>query len=207
MKNKVKRNFKARRDYYVAPTFEVGDIEWFISQYEKHLMSNPHLSLTEFAKEYGDRALLIIMWLSVTQLYQEPQKYACLWHGTSKKRADSILQNGFFRSGVYLAYEMDTAISYAQRRAITDGSALAVFACIIDKQYIHDQDNWYVFLHTLPDDVIQFVFVADRHATFSKKSPLISSWQIYFHPSDKGAKIRKAGQPESRQKTGRHYTS
>jgi len=63
-----------------------------------------------------------------------PEGNILLWHGTSLKRAESILESGFRtkRRGVFFSSNIMTSLSFAERRASDGHSEPAIFAAVYD---------------------------------------------------------------------------
>jgi hypothetical protein len=116
--------------------FYEGDMVWLADEYQRRSRSEPSLTLEDFAAEYGVSADELRTY--VPDLSREIDHSVTLWHGTTRSRAESILQQGFRarkskRHGqIYFTGRPGMARGFAERRARDEEDEPAVIMCSID---------------------------------------------------------------------------
>jgi hypothetical protein len=122
--------------------FYEGDMVWLADEYQRRSGSEPSLTLEDFAAEYGVSADELRK--HVPDLSREIDHSVTLWHGTTRSRAESILQQGFRarkskRHGrIFFAGKPGMARGIAERRARDEDDEPALIMCSIDLSHYSD---------------------------------------------------------------------
>ena len=91
------RAFGLKDDAKTAPlyqsSFQESDMGWLADEYQRRARSEPTLTLEIFAAEYGVSADTLRF--HAPDLSRDVDRSVVLWHGTTKSRAESILEEGF----------------------------------------------------------------------------------------------------------------
>ncbi len=122
--------------------FYEGDMVWLADEYQRRSRSEPSLTLEDFAAEYGVSADELRT--HVPDLSREIDRSVTLWHGTTRLRAESILQQGFRarkskRHGrIFFTERPGMARGFAERRARDEEDEPAVIVCSIDLSHYSD---------------------------------------------------------------------
>lgn len=122
--------------------FYEGDMVWLAEEYQRRSRSEPSLTLEDFAAEYGVSADELRN--HVPDLSREIDHSITLWHGTTRSRAESILQQGFRarkskRHGrIFFAGRPGMARGFAERRARHEDDEPALIMCSIDLSHYSD---------------------------------------------------------------------
>jgi len=169
-KNAAISTFGLKNDAETAPlyqsSFQEGDMGWLADEYQRRARSDPTLTLEIFAAEYGVSADTLRF--HAPDLSRGAGHSVVLWHGTTKSRAESILEDGFrVKRGrndrkIYFAGRPSMARGIAQLRAASRNDLPVVIRCSIDLSYYDDYerrgDAVYVFRHEcIYSDVIEEV--------------------------------------------------
>jgi hypothetical protein len=97
-----------------------------------------------------------------------------IWHGTSLRRANSILKSGFksgrFRCYVYFASNIMTSLRYATGRAHAESSEPAIFAAICDPSKLGYGEDFlsqeqYTFQDSIATRIVKYLLT--RHGLYS----------------------------------------
>jgi hypothetical protein len=170
-KKRRKQRRKARRQKFQAFQNEfneiVGDIadkflshtddlpEGFVIEYEINNMK--HLAQTLYQK-------LPIRLRTMESKPRIPEGNILLWHGTSLRRANSIMESGFRskKRGVFFSSNIMTSLGFAERRAVDGNSEPAIFAAIYDlsrlkqgKQFHHR--HHYIFKAGVATRIVKYL--------------------------------------------------
>jgi len=106
-----------------------------------------------------------------------PEGHALLWHGTSSRRAESIMESGFMskKRGVFFSSNIMTSVSFAERRGSDEHSEPAIFAAIHDlgalrygKEFRH-QSLHYVFRPGVATRIVKYLLTC--HGLYSIGEP------------------------------------
>jgi hypothetical protein len=102
-----------------------------------------------------------------------PEDDALLWHGTSSRRAESIMESGFrskTRRGVFFSSNIMRSVNFAERRGSDEHSEPAIFAAIHDlgtlrhgKEFRHQFD--YVFKPGVATRIVKYLLTC--HGLYS----------------------------------------
>lgn len=156
--------------YETAPfyqsSFQEGDMGWLADEYQRRSRFEPTLTLEDFAAEYGVSADTLRF--HAPDLSRDVDHSVVLWHGTTKSRAESILEEGFrVKRGkkqrrIYFAGRQRMAHGIAQRRATDQDDLPVVIRCSIDLSRYDDYERRgnavYAFRHEcIGSDVIEEV--------------------------------------------------
>jgi hypothetical protein len=128
--------------------FEHGDIVWLQEKFKRERSENPDLSLEEFAIAHGVDPKLF--W--VEDVNVKP-KFIMLYHGTSRKRALRIIEEGFrvkrgVQKRIWFTLKRSEAERIARRRAKLENDTPIVLTCRIDLvkyPYTRPNPNHYAF--------------------------------------------------------------
>jgi len=186
-KNKSKHQSKIQKAPIIFSPFERVDLGWVLLQYKREQQQNPGQTFENFLMNQGARGLLLRIWFSTDSLFSSPEKYVCVWHGTSLSRAVQILTQGFKCSlNVYTSFEPYVCLEYAQRRARSESDFPALIACILERLYVqkclaeqHPRQAHLVF-KTFPQKFTKLVFIPPETEVFVK-NPALETWEIYTH--------------------------
>jgi len=186
-KNKSKHQSKIKKTPIILSPFERVDLGWVLLQYKREQRENPHQTFEDFLMNQGTRGLLLRIWFSADPLFSSPEKYVCVWHGTSLSRAVQILAQGFKCSlNVYTSFEPYVCLEYAQRRARRESDFPALIACILERLYVqkclaaqHPRQPYLVF-KTFPQKFTKLVFIPPKTEAFVK-NPALETWEIYTY--------------------------
>jgi len=91
-----------------------------------------------------------------------------LWHGTTRERADRIVEHGLFhKRGLWTARHPAIPHSFCRGRSERFGGEGAVVCIVVDARDVpgeaeFETDNVVRFHHGLPPDVVEFVLVRDE---------------------------------------------
>ena len=132
--------------YETAPLyqsrFHESDMVWLADEYQRRSSSEPSLTLEDFAAQYGVSSDELRF--HVPDLSREIDRSIILWHGTTKSRAESILEQGFRvkrakkKRRIFFAGRPDMPRGIAQRRARNEDDEPAVIMCSIDLSHYSD---------------------------------------------------------------------
>ena len=162
--------------YETAPlyqsSFQESDMAWLADEYQRRSRSEPSLTLADFAAEYGVSADTLRF--HAPDLSRDVGHSVVLWHGTTKRRAECIVEEGFkVKRGrkerrIIFAGRPGMAHGIAQRRAGSEGDLPVVIRCSIDLSHYDDYERRgnavYVFRHEcIGRDVIEEVKGLPRH--------------------------------------------
>ncbi len=169
-KNAAIRTFGLKDDAETAPlyqsSFQEGDMGWLADEYQRRGRFEPTLTLEDFAAEYGVSADTLRF--HAPDLSRDVDRSVVLWHGTTKSRAESILEEGFrVKRGkkerkIYFAGRPSMAQGIAQLRATSQNDLPVVIKCSIDLSRYDDYERRgnavYAFRHEcIYSDVIEEV--------------------------------------------------
>ncbi len=187
-----KKKRKSRRKQRTAekasmsfPAPEKSDLAWMLLKYRKALQENPGQTLSDFLMGYGANGLMFRLWCSVDHLFRAPEKYTCLWHGTSLNRAIQILEGGF-RTPTYTSLEPEVCMDYAERRSGVESDLPALIACTLEQLYVQKRTDLslsrfdYIVFQAFPRSYTQFILVPPEEELSLRLSPL-ETWRIYAH--------------------------
>jgi len=134
-----KRKKKSRNRQQAEPlyqrAFQEGDMVWLAREYRRQANSDPSLTLEDFAIQYA---------MSPDELRPydpnlaiEAEYSIALWHGTTRARADSIMEEGFKpkrvgKSRIFFTQSSALARSYANNRAKNERDYPALIMCCIN---------------------------------------------------------------------------
>lgn len=111
---------------------------------------------------------------------KRPEGIVLLWHGTSLRRAESILELGF-RSrrrerGIFFSSSIFTSLSFAERRAFDGHSEPAIFAAIYDlgklrygKEFRHQFH--YIFRPGIANRIVKYLLTCHGLCSIGKIAP------------------------------------
>ncbi len=134
-----KRKKKSRSRQQAEPlyqrAFQEGDMVWLAKEYRKQANSDPSLTLEDFAIQYA--VLPDELRPYDPNLAVEAECSIALWHGTSRARADSIMEEGFKpkkvgKSLIFFTQSSALARSYANNRAKNERDYPALIMCCIN---------------------------------------------------------------------------
>jgi hypothetical protein len=136
--------------YETAPLYQrkldEGDMVWLADEYRRRSGSEPSLKLEEFAAQYGVLADELREYLP--ELSEGVSRSVVVWHGTSKSRAESILEEGFRpkskkgkKARMFFTRNPAVARRYAQARARGESDRPAVIMCAIDLNEYDDYER------------------------------------------------------------------
>ena len=81
---------------------ENSDLLWLAEEYKKQRTLNPKLTVEEFALQHGIEVKLLRKFITESHEPKESKgNSVTVWHGTTRDRARSILNEGF-RTGSYI---------------------------------------------------------------------------------------------------------
>ena len=134
-----KRKKKSRNQQQTEPlyqrAFQEGDMVWLAGEYRRQAESDSSLTLEDFAIRYAvspDDLRPYNPDLAVEANYS-----IALWHGTSRARAESIMEEGFKpkksgKSLIFFTQSPALARSYANNRARNERDYPALIMCSIN---------------------------------------------------------------------------
>ena len=93
-KNKSKHQSRIKKAPIIFPPFERVDLAWVLLQYKREQQKNLNQIFEDFLMNQGTRGLLLRVWFSADLLFSSPEKYVCVWHGTTLSRAVQIVAQG-----------------------------------------------------------------------------------------------------------------
>jgi hypothetical protein len=134
-----KRKKKGRNQNRAEPvyrrTFQEGDMVWLANEYQRRAAVEPSLTLEEFAIQYAVSADELRMYNS--EMAMEGDYYVSVWHGTTRARAEAIMEEGFkpkkaMKSRIFFTQSPSLARSYANNRARNEKDHPAVIKCSIN---------------------------------------------------------------------------
>lgn len=133
-KRKQSRNQQQAEPLYQR-IFQEGDMVWLAKEYRKQANSDPSLTLEDFAIQYA--VLPDELRPYDPNLAVEAECSIALWHGTSRARADSIMEEGFKpkkvgKSLIFFTQSSALARSYANNRAKNERDYPALIMCCIN---------------------------------------------------------------------------
>lgn len=128
----IKRN---RNETRYQRTFQDSDMIWLADEYSRRSKSDPSLTLEDFSIQYG--VIANELRKHIPELNGGFSNSVILFHGTSKKRAESIMEQGFKvkrtrKYGIYFTKQPSVARNYAEKRAKDEKDEPAVIMCSID---------------------------------------------------------------------------
>jgi hypothetical protein len=94
-----------------------------------------------------------------------------LWHGTSRERADKIVEHGLFhKKGLWTARHPAVPHMFCRRRSEHSGTEGAVVCLVLDKSQllegldyeVEPNENVVRFQHGLPPEVVEYVLVREE---------------------------------------------
>lgn len=145
--------------------FSEADMLRLANEYRKRKSSEASLTLGIFADQYGIPVAELRAYLP--DLIDGESDSVVLWHGTTKSRADSIIEEGFIAKGgrVFFARNTRIPLVIAQTRAANKNDRPVVIMCSIDlsryNRYRRQGRNVYVFHHNhIGSEVVQEVMDA-----------------------------------------------
>ena len=181
-RNKKRTTEKASMD---LPGPEKSDLAWMLMKYRKTLQEDPGQTLFDFLMSCGVSGLMPRLWCSASHLFCAPEKYTCVWHGTSLNRAIRILERGF-RTPTYTSLEPEVCMDYAERRSGPESDLPALIACILEQLYVQKRTDvmlsgsGHLVFQAFPNSFTQFVLIPPEKEPFFRLSPL-ETWRIYTH--------------------------
>lgn len=187
------RRKKRNKEPTYQRAFQTGDMVWLSNEYQRRSRSEPSLTLEDFAIQYGvslDRLRSHIPELSIKEGLS-----IALWHGTTRARAESILEEGFKpkrakKSRIFFTRSPALARSYANNRSKSERDYPAVIGCRIDLSRYND------YIQTELRGAVVFAFKCDCIASDTVNKVI----GLSKHPK------QRSKEPKKRENTSQEFT-
>jgi len=155
---------KRKKAHYQMSFYE-SDMVWLANEYRKRCVSDPSLTLEEFAIQYGVMADGLRTY--IPELNKGISRSIILWHGTTQSRAKSILREGFKAKSrsekerkrkIFFTRNRRIARGYAEARARRESDQPAVIMCSINldhyNKYEMQGSGVFAFRHERMDSAV-----------------------------------------------------